>query len=276
LIFPGRTEFAEKYGRVAGELVARGLAVAVIDWRGQGLSERHPRDAMLGHVRDFGDYQRDVAALVKLAAALQLPGPRYLLAHSMGGCIGLRALVERPDFDAAIFSAPMWGLNLHGATRGLAAMISAVAGGLRFGDRVMPGTARRAGPLPFAGNVLTSDAEAFDWCQAQLTARPELGLGSPSIAWTGGALRAARLVALGPMPPVPALVLLGSEEVVVSPTDVRRVARRMPQGELVELAGARHEIFMERSEITREVWRRVDALLDRVVTADPVRAASAS
>ena len=85
VIFPGRTEFAEKYGRVAGELVARGLAVAVIDWRGQGLSDRHPRDAMLGHVRDFGDYQRDVAALVGLADTLGLPAPRYLVAHSMGG-----------------------------------------------------------------------------------------------------------------------------------------------------------------------------------------------
>ena len=66
VIFPGRTEYAEKYGPVAGELVARGFAVAVIDWRGQGLSDRHPRNAMLGHVHDFADYQRDVAALMAL------------------------------------------------------------------------------------------------------------------------------------------------------------------------------------------------------------------
>ena len=274
LVFPGRTEFAEKYGRVAGELVARGLAVAVIDWRGQGLSDRHPRDAMLGHVRDFGDYQRDVAAVVRLADTLGLPAPRYLVAHSMGGCIGLRALVERNGFEAAVFSAPMWGLNLRTATKGLAAAIAVMAGGFGLGDRQMPGTAARAGALPFAGNVLTSDAEAFRWCLAQLTAHPELGLGSPSVAWTGGALREARRVARGPMPDVPALVLLGSEELVVAPADVRRVARRMPRGELVELPGARHEIFMERPQVTAEAWRRIDALLGRTGPAARVQAAA--
>jgi lysophospholipase len=278
LLFPGRTEFAEKYGRIAGALVARGLSVAVIDWRGQGLSDRHPRNAMLGHVRDFGDYQRDVAALLRAAAELGLPRPLHLLAHSMGGCIGLRALVEHegPDggfdggFDGAIFAAPMWGLNLRAATRGMAAAISAVAGRFGFGDRQMPGTGRRAGALPFAGNVLTSDPEVFQWCQAQLVAHPELGLGSPSVAWTGCALRAARTVAQGPMPRVPVLVLLGSDEVVVSAADVRRVVRRMPQGELVELPGARHEIFMERPTITAEVWRCVDALLSRTGPKGPV------
>ena len=68
VIFPGRTEFAEKYGRVAGELVARGLSVLVIDWRGQGLSDRHPANAMLGHIEDFRTYQLDVAALLDLEA----------------------------------------------------------------------------------------------------------------------------------------------------------------------------------------------------------------
>ncbi|MFO1141893.1 MAG: alpha/beta hydrolase [Amaricoccus sp.] len=263
LLFPGRTEFAEKYGRVVGELVRRGLAVAVIDWRGQGLSDRHPRDAMLGHVRDFADYQLDVGALLDLAEALGLPTPRFLVAHSMGGCIALRTLVERRDLAGAVFSAPMWGLHLRALTRGIAGTLSAVAGRVGLGDRPMPGT-RRPPALPFAGNVLTSDPEIFRWCQGQLVRHPELALGGPSLAWTGSALREAREVATGPMPHAPALVLLGSAEVVVSRDDVVRVARRLPQGELVDLAGARHEIFMERPELTGEVWRRVDGFLERL------------
>ncbi len=35
-ILPGRAEFIEKYFEVVGELLARGFAVATIDWRGQG------------------------------------------------------------------------------------------------------------------------------------------------------------------------------------------------------------------------------------------------
>lgn len=52
-VFPGRTEYAEKYGLVAGRLVARGFSVVVIDWRGQGLSTRPPGAPMMGHVRSF-------------------------------------------------------------------------------------------------------------------------------------------------------------------------------------------------------------------------------
>src|SRR5438445_13501933 len=43
-IFNGRTEFIEKYFEVARELHARGFAVATLDWRGQGLSERLLRE----------------------------------------------------------------------------------------------------------------------------------------------------------------------------------------------------------------------------------------
>ena len=95
VIFPGRTEFAEKYGRVARALVDRGFSVAVIDWRGQGLSDRYPQNPMLGYVEDFRDYQRDAAALLDLVCALGMPEPTWLFAHSMGGCIGLRTLLER-------------------------------------------------------------------------------------------------------------------------------------------------------------------------------------
>ena len=39
-IFPGRTEWIEKYFETVRDLRARGFAVAVLDWRGQGLSDR--------------------------------------------------------------------------------------------------------------------------------------------------------------------------------------------------------------------------------------------
>ena len=40
LLFPGRTEYVEKYAPAAGELAQRGLATIVVDWRGQGLADR--------------------------------------------------------------------------------------------------------------------------------------------------------------------------------------------------------------------------------------------
>lgn len=266
IVFPGRTEFAEKYGRVAGELVARGLAVLVVDWRGQGLSDRHSRNPMLGHVPDFRDYQRDVAALLALAAELDLPGPRYLVAHSMGGCIGLRTLLERADFCGAIFSAPMWHLQMKAATRELTSKMTQLANVVGLGARLMPGT--RPGPttlaVAFEGNALTSDPEVFAWCVEQVTAHPELALGGPSMQWTYAALEEMARLYVAPLPRVPVLVMLGGDEEVVSPSIIRSQVAQMEAGELLELEGARHEIFMERPEILEQVWRHIDAFLAAV------------
>ena len=52
-ILGGRGEFIEKYFEVAEDLLSRGLAVATMDWRGQGGSERPLRNARKGHVDDF-------------------------------------------------------------------------------------------------------------------------------------------------------------------------------------------------------------------------------
>ena len=173
---------------------------------------------MLGHVQDFRDYQRDVAALLALEAELDLPGPRYLVAHSMGGCIGLRTLLERAEFCGAIFSAPMWHLQMKAATRELTSKMTQLANVVGLGARLMPGT--RPGPtalaVAFEGNALTSDREVFAWCVEQVTAHPELALGGPSMQWTYAALEEMARLYVAPLPRVPMLVMLGSDEEVVS------------------------------------------------------------
>lgn len=265
VVFPGRTEFAEKYGRVAGALVERGLAVLLIDWRGQGLSERHPRNPMLGHIQDFRVYQHDVAALLELEAALDLPGPRYLVAHSMGGCIGLRTLLERTEFSGAILSAPMWRLQMRAATRELTSKMTRLANLTGFGARLMPGT--RPGPTAhagFTGNALTSDLATFEWCVRQIEAHPELALGGPSMQWTYAAIEEMTRLYVAPLPRVPTLVMLGDAESVVSSPAIRARVAQMAAGEILDLPGARHEIFMEGPGTLARVWQRIDRFLKDV------------
>ncbi|MFT3972532.1 MAG: alpha/beta hydrolase [Amaricoccus sp.] len=267
VVFPGRTEFAEKYGRVVQALVERGLAVVVLDWRGQGLSDRHPRNPMLGHVQDFRDYQQDVTALLDFATALDLPGPRYLVAHSMGGCIGLRTLLERAEFCGAILSAPMWRLQMRAATRELTSKMTQLANLTGFGARLMPGT--RPGPTAHAGfqdNALTSDAATFGWCARQIEAHPELSLGGPSMQWTYAAIEEMTRLYIAPLPRLPMLVMLGDAESVVSSTAIRTRVAQMASGELLDLPGARHEIFMEGPETLARVWQRIDRFLAEVPT----------
>ena len=53
LMFPGRTEYIEKYGNAAGEFTKRHFAFLAIDWRGQGLADRLLDDPRIGQVAKF-------------------------------------------------------------------------------------------------------------------------------------------------------------------------------------------------------------------------------
>ena len=73
LLFPGRTEYVEKYGQAAAVFADQGLSTIAIDWRGQGLADRLLPERDIGHVGQFGDYQRDVQAVLAAVVVLDLP-----------------------------------------------------------------------------------------------------------------------------------------------------------------------------------------------------------
>lgn len=264
-LFAGRSEYVEKYGRLAARLVERGFSVVGFDWRGQGLSTRSSPDPTIGHVEDFAHYQHDWRAVRSAALAAALPQPFVMVAHSMGGCIGLRTLIEGDDFSAALMSAPMWNLHLKAATRQLTTSLGQLARLVGFGGRRLPGALRQpsALALSYEGNVLTSCPQTFAWWGAQLRAHPELGLAGPSVQWTYAAIvEMARLYA-APLPRIPVLTFLGTGEEVVSGEAIRLQVRKMPAGELVTLEGARHEIWMERPDLLAQVWSAADDFLQR-------------
>ena len=105
-LFQGRTECIEKYFEVVGDLRRRGFAVATLDWRGQGGSERRLRNRRKGHIDSFEEYDRDLDAFIEQVALPDCPPPYFALAHSTGGLIAAarRARRARP-------------LHAHGAER---------------------------------------------------------------------------------------------------------------------------------------------------------------
>ena len=264
LLFPGRTEYLEKYGPAAQELADRGFATLTIDWRGQGLSDRLIDDRARGHVRRFADYQRDVAALLRLAETADLPRPWFLLAHSMGGCIGLRALHNGLPVRAAAFSAPMWGIRIMAPLVPLAWMLSGASRYIGRSDTYVPGSSANCyvSTEPFAGNVLTTDPEMFDFMARQVRTHPDLALGGPSLNWLHEALREMRILGrMGP-PRLPALVSIGSRELVVDVPAIRHIVSRWPGGMLDHVEGARHEIMMETPAIRAAYYDRITAFFD--------------
>ena len=262
LVFPGRTEYAEKYGRAAADLAQRGYCSLAIDWRGQGLADRLLPDQMLGHVGRFADYQLDVLAMVEAAQALGLPGPYFLLTHSMGGCIGLRALHQGLGVQAAAFSAPMWGIEMPTAQRMAAWAIGWVATQLGQANRLAPGTQRSAylASEPFENNTLTTDVEMFDCMRQQLAHAPGFALGGPTVHWVYAALGEMAALARLPAPPMPCITFLGTNERIVSSAAIHRQMGAWPGGQLVMLPKAEHEVMMEQPHLRRQVFDQTAAL----------------
>ena len=131
----------------------------------------------------------------------------------------------------------------------------------------MPGTRPQptAMAISFAGNPLTSDAGRLRLVpRPDHRATPTSRSAGPSMQWTYAALEEMARLYVAPLPRLPMLVMLGSDETVVSSSIIRSQVAKMAEGALLELPGARHEIFMERPEIRAEVWRRIDAFLASV------------
>lgn len=251
LMFPGRNEHVEKYGRVARDLAARGWSSAAIDWRGQGHSDRAPGVGDLGHVGDYAEYQHDVAAMLATVRALDLPRPLVLLAHSMGSAIGLRALAEGLPVRAAAFSAPMWGIHIATFLRPFAHGLSAVGRRTGLGLREVP-VGRRESYLavtPFEDNALTTDPDTYAWMVAQAVRDPRLALGRPTIQWLHAALAELRRLRGLPPPPVPVFVGLAGDETIVDNAASLKLVAGWPDARTVSYPGARHELLMERADV---------------------------
>lgn len=264
LLFPGRTEYVEKYGRVARDLTAAGYSVAGVDWRGQGFSDRLAEDRLLGHVLEFGDYQKDVAALLGAARSLDLPEPFLLLAHSMGGNIGFRALAEGLPVARAVFSAPMWGIQIPPSRRPAAAILPTLARLAGQGERYTPGSRpliydHAAG---YSDNCLTADPDHFAYLARQIAGEEHFALSGPSLHWLGEALKESRALRDLPRPDVPALTMVGTEETVVSLTGIEAMHKGWPGAELRIVPGARHELMMETPALRGEFMSATRAFFD--------------
>lgn len=261
LMFPGRTEYVEKYSRFAGDMAGRGYAMLTVDWRGQGIADRLIPNEAVGHVDVFADYQRDVAAVLDHGRALGLPEPFHLIGHSMGGAIGLHALHDGLQVRSAAFTGPMWGIRMSATLRPVAWGLSALSKPLGFSRVFAPGQVPDPYVLrsEFADNTLTSDRDMWDWLRGHLQAHPELALGGPSLRWLHEALREIRDLTRRPAPAMGCVTFVGAEESIADPDRIRARMASWPGGELVVIPEARHEVLFERPGIRQRIQERLIA-----------------
>jgi lysophospholipase len=261
VVHPGRTEPIEKYFEVVDTLRARGFAVLVHDWRGQGLSHRMLPDRRPGHAAGFADFLADHDRLLATFES-RLPKPWISLGHSMGGCLAMLVLSHgETRYAGAILSAPMLGLSMGRiptvAARALAAANRALGrGGLLA--RAEAGVAET-----FETNILTHDRVRYARNAAQVETCPDLALGGPTWGWLDFALSATDLLQNGagvPRIAIPVTIAAAGEERLVNNAGARKVAARFASAKFVEVPGAYHEILQELDALQAPFWTEFDIL----------------
>ncbi len=251
VVAQGRREFIEKYAPIAAQLNSWGCDVWTFDWRGQGGSARELDNPHKGWVETFDRYLEDLDGWLHARVLPPTEGlPHYLLAHSMGGHLALRYLHDHPDvFDAAALSSPMVGIRM-GIPQPLARRVARRMVRRGRGERYAPGRGDYSDAnRRFAGNVLTSDRERFDWMTGLIAAQPALALGGPTWGWLAAALDSVSALnrrGYAESIEAPVLVALAGGDRVVSNRMARRFAKRLPAADVLNLPrGCRHEIPVE-------------------------------
>ncbi len=263
-LFHGQGEFIEKYFETITDLRRRGLAVATMDWRGQGGSARMLKNPLKGHVETFAHYDADIVTFMSQIVLPDCPPPFYCLAHSMGGHIVLRlARTKACWWDRIVLSAPMIAFGGTEAKNKAISLMAETATLLGLGDLFIPGSKAYAPEARlFDGNELTSDRLRFERAQEIARAAPHLALGGPTLGWLNAAsnsIAAINSVNFMESVKVPVLIVAAGNDQIVSTPAIEHFASRVKNCTHMVLAGAKHEVLQERDQLREQFWAAFDA-----------------
>ena len=265
IVLPGRNECIEKYFETIRDLQAMGFSIATFDWRGQGRSDRLIRDPARGHVDSFDSYVRDLEQFFDEIVLPDCRGPFYMLAHSTGALVALLAapaMVNR--VRRMVLIAPFLELKKLPLPMKWIRRLSAVLYWTGLGRLYLGGGPRPRDPLPFAGNVLTTDPKRYARNIELYQKFPQLGLGGPTAAWIHAACVAAEKVQDPEFMAkihIPSLFIAAGDDAVVSTRAIENYAARLRSGTVLTIDGARHEILQEADIFREQALAAFDAFI---------------
>ncbi len=268
IIAGGFREPVEKYFEVMRDLTDKGFAVWMMDWHGQGGSDRYLKD---NPQRMYGEgYDEHIATLHQFATTVveKSKGPLILTAHSMGGHIGLRYLKEHEGvFDSAIFTSPMCDIKTPGLPRRWLRCWSILLKAGAFLENYVPKghdwDEKTDGD--FATNDLTSDPARFGVLAEIYRKKPELKMGDPTYGWvmhTFESVAILRDAEYLKSIKTPILMEIAGDDKVVDSAASTRAAGLLPNCTRVDIPEAKHEIWMERDDLRAPWLAKVGAFLD--------------
>jgi lysophospholipase len=261
IVLNGRADFMERYFETMRDAQTRGYSVASFDWRGQGGSQRLLTDRM----RSFSDFDEDLRSFMSQVALKHCPRPFYVIAHSTGGHVALRALRHRTAFKKVVLSAPLIELNYGWWPKTLIQMMNALTWATRLSWLYLPG--KKRGPLrrgDFSRNPLTTDEKRYVRDIVTIEEHPELSLGGPTFGWLTACMASIRELKNWPKhQPVscPTLIVAAGRETVVDARAGRSFAQRVQGISFTQVEGSKHELLIEQDPYRKAFWGAFDAFI---------------
>lgn len=261
----GRGDFFEKYLESFDHWHRAGWNLEAFDWRGQGGSGRFPHAKNVGQITDFSIWVDDLARYYADWVA-RTPGPHFVMAHSMGGQIAIRAVGEgRIKPDGLVLIAPMLGFkspipNTLGQKLAQFMMRarSPETAGWQHSEKPGETESHRSA-------LLTHDAGRYADEQYWLDQSPELKTGPGSWQWIEAAYRSMILTsapAFLRQIETPVLILSAAYDKLVNAAAARAAARHIKDVTFHEYgAESAHEILREADAVRDDALARIDSFL---------------
>ena len=266
----GRTEFIEKYYEVISEFIDRGFCVAMMDWRGQGLSSRKTNNERIGHIDKFETYDQDLVRVVNECFKSKCPDPFIGFGHSMGGCLMTSYFISpENELSRCILSAPMVSVRANAVSRRAVSLLGIFENlGLGAFPMQRPSWDEDSGwqEEPFLENALTTDKVRFNRTFKFLSQFPDLGIRGVTVGWLKHALKRTndfKLLDWSLVIKKPLLLLDATNDKLVNSSINRKLLGQSGLTTIISME-SQHEIMMEKDEIRKKAWDAIDQFLSPV------------
>lgn len=244
VVCEGYKQFMEQYYGIAESLYKEGYAVYMFDWRGQGGSERYLEDKTVIHSEGFDEHVKTLHQFVDEHVIKRFGVSLILLAHSMGGNIGLRFLQEyKGVFDKAILNAPMLALNPNIASEEKMYLLTSFAEAKGDLDKVIPSHHFKD---PTRDSGICENRVILSSVFEEIKAHPELLTKSPTWGFLMHAvdsMKKARDEERLKSVDIPVLIQISGKDTVVDKDALSRASALLPNSTIVYVPDVKHDVM---------------------------------
>ena len=262
LLQQGHNEFIEKYFETIQEFLDKKYCVIAFDWRGQGMSDHQISDIHKSYIKDYDRHDNDIKFILNEIIEDNFPKPLIGIGHSMGGCLMLSAFYNHPEkFSKGILSAPMLGFKNERFLRAASSLMNL----FRKDSNYLLGSKPNMGKeTPFNENDLTTDPIRYKRTLSLVKKCPDIRLWGVTNSFAKAVnkrFKTIRKKGWAENIDLKILIINNTFDRVVDSNKIKAMKKRLKNSQIIEFDKTEHEIFMERDEFRKILWKKINSFL---------------